>query len=396
MTTGIVANVRRLMVGNGLAQALQFLSILVLSRIYLPEDFGLLGQVQSVATAAAIVATLQLHLVIPLAVDAGQAREVARTTQTLCLLLAAVALPLASLLGFVPVAAVLLAALIGISNTFVSVLVYRGNFRKLSGFYVARATFLLISQVTLALLSVGHGLVWAAIVGEGFAALYLRVLLAGGGIAGLAGISLVAGVVRTWKSFSLYGTIQELASVAAFLSPLLWFANRFGDATGGQYAMASRLVWAPVVLVSGSLAQVLYHRYAQQPAEGSRWPGLGWPDSRLLIGAAAVCGTAFLLQEVFLKLLGQDWVLASQLIPLHVLWGCFFLFSIPSRVACRVMRLQRYQCAVDLMMLVLIAALFALPGMTPLEVMWALVALAAVQNGLLCLVAQVQLKRDRQ
>jgi hypothetical protein len=59
------------------------------------------------------------------------------------------------------------------------------------------------------------------------------------------------------------------------------------------------------------------------------------------------------------------------------------------------MQLQRYQCAVDLLMLASVAGLFALPG-TPLGLMWALVVLAAVQNGLLCLVAAVQLRRGRQ
>ena len=85
MNANALTHVRRLMAGNGLAQALQFLSILLLSRLYAPDDFGLLAQVQSIATFAAIVATLQMHLVVPLSGDGEQARRAAATAQTVCL-----------------------------------------------------------------------------------------------------------------------------------------------------------------------------------------------------------------------------------------------------------------------------------------------------------------------
>lgn len=392
---GILGHVRRLMIGNGLAQSLQFLSILLLSRIYQPADFGLLGMVQSIATVAAIVATLQMHLVIPLSTGQEQAGEVARTTQTLCLLLAAVSLPVAAWLGFVPVVAVLMGTLVGLSNTYVCVLVFRGQFRQLSAFYVARAVLVVILQVAFALLAVPDGLLWAAIGGEGLAALCLRRLLLSRETRGWAGLATIGRLVRAWKSFSLYGTVQELASVAAFYSPLLWYASRISEAVGGQYAMASRLVWAPVVLISSSISQVLYHRYARLPRDGQPWPGLGWPSPLLLAAAILACLAAFMLQDFFHLMLGPAWGLASKLLPLHLVWGCLFLFSIPFRVACRVLHLQRYQCAVDMVMVAAVAVLFMVPGPSPMGLMWALVALAAVQNGLLCLAAAMQLKRDR-
>lgn len=48
---GIVAT------GNIFAQAIQLGALLILSRIYLPDDFGALAQVQSLATILAILAT---------------------------------------------------------------------------------------------------------------------------------------------------------------------------------------------------------------------------------------------------------------------------------------------------------------------------------------------------
>lgn len=52
----MIGNIQKLVLGNGLGQGLQLLALLVFSRIYLPGDFGLLAQVQSIATLACIVA----------------------------------------------------------------------------------------------------------------------------------------------------------------------------------------------------------------------------------------------------------------------------------------------------------------------------------------------------
>ncbi|MFP5467295.1 MAG: translocase, partial [Gammaproteobacteria bacterium] len=67
-------HIKKLLLGNGLAQAIQLLSLLVLSRLYTPSDFGLLAQVQAIATFSTIVATLQVHLAIPLSKSDTEAR----------------------------------------------------------------------------------------------------------------------------------------------------------------------------------------------------------------------------------------------------------------------------------------------------------------------------------
>ena len=69
--------------------------------------------------------------------------------------------------------------------------------------------------------------------------------------------------------------------------------------------------------------------------------------------------------------------------PLHLLWGAVFLLSTPFRVACRVLHLQKYQLAIDSMMLGAIWLVFDLSNLGPLATMWVLVLIAAAQNALL-------------
>jgi teichuronic acid exporter len=370
------------MVGNGLAQGLQLASLLVLSRLYLPSDFGLLGQVQSIATLACIVATLQLHLTIPLTSTPEKARVAAETVQLICLSMFLLALPVALYLGKIFSFAVVLALFLGLANTYTSFLVANGSFGRMSKFYVTRALLIIGLQLAFSGLSIRDGLVWAVVLAEGMAALYLR--LAHFGTASKIRIQMAGALKMVFdlKAFSFYGTVQELMSVCAFYAPLLLFTSKFGDATGGHYAMASRLVWAPVVLVSSSMAQVLYHQFGKQPPviPVSVYKSIFGP--RFAFVLATTCALAFGLQDVFLMALGAQWELASRMMPLLLLWGATFLLSTPFRVACRVLQLQRLQLLIDAAMLATVWVLFTYSSMTPLLTMWALVATAAIQNSL--------------
>jgi O-antigen/teichoic acid export membrane protein len=186
-----------------------------------------------------------------------------------------------------------------------------------------------------------------------------------------------------FKAFSLFGTLQELISVSAFYSPMILFVRHFDKDIGGQYAMANRLVWAPVILLSGSLTQVLYHRYANElPSKETKLFKL-LPNWKLVSFSLLVCGVSFYLKPIFLFILGKQWGLASNMLPLILLWGVVFFLSTPFRVLCRVMQLQKYQLSIDLGMLIAILALFELTSFSPISLMIGLVTIAATQNFLL-------------
>jgi len=384
----VFAQIKKLLLGNGLAQGLQLGSLLVLSRIYAPADFGLLAQVQSVATLLAIAATLQLHLVVPLTSDEAQARACVVSVEFICLALLCLAAVPALLHGAHLPYAIVLAACIGLSNTYNGYLVYSGSFGQLSAFYVARAVIVIAFQLLLAAAHVPHGLVWAAIAGELCAALYLRQAKVG-----LKGLPVVNpaeawSLARKFRAFSVFGTLQELTSASAFYAPLILFATTFGKDVGGQYAMTNRLVWAPVVLVSGSLAQVLYHRLGKNPPTSMK---ILLPPRQLLLSIGAVsalAGLSFLLERPTQWALGPQWALAGEFVPPMVISGCAFLMSIPFRVTCRVLHLQRLQLTLDVLLLASIYAVFASGATTPLQTMWILAALSGAQAVLLSLIAR--------
>lgn len=390
----MLGHIRKVLLGNATAQGLQFLATMVLSRIYAPSDFGVLAQVQSIATLAAVVSTLQLHLVIPLSKSDDEARATTESVQTLCIVLGLLGVLPAIFLGPVPTFAMVIAPLLGLANTYNCFLVFKGSFGKLGGFYVVRAILIVTVQIGFAQLSIGSGLLWGVIVGELLSALYLRVTQVGS-LRELRFEPRKALALATEKrAFSVFGTLQELIAVAAFYAPLLLFADQFGEDIGGQYAMANRLAWAPVVLLSSSVAQVLYHKLGKSipPAPGEPLPRIA-PSAGVVALVAVGCAVCFLLPELFLLILGDQWGLASQLLPLQLLWGGFFLLATPYRVANRALHLQKVQLAIDLIMLVAIVLLFLLTALPALQTMWLLVALAFLQSVAQVVTAQRGLRR---
>lgn len=380
--------IKKLLLGNGLAQALQFASLVILSRIYMPTDFGFLAQVQSAATLLAIGATLQLHLTISLSRSAEDARAAVKHVESVCLILLAVAAVPALALGAHFPFAVVLAAFLGLSNTYNGYLVFSGSFGQLSAFYVARAMAIIACQILLAVAEVPDGLVWAALAGEACAAGYLRAARVK--LWTWPGLDLGKAwqFVKSHPSFSLFGTLQELASASAFYAPLILFAHVHGQAVAGQYAMANRLVWAPVVLVSGSLAQVLHHRFGRQPP--SRMSEV-FPPKRLwttLPALAAIGALSFLLQGPVNWALGPAWGMASEMIPFMVLSGCAFMVSIPFRIACRVLHLQKWQLMQDLAVLLAVSALLSNPALSPVAGMKGLALLSCAQTLVLCVIVR--------
>lgn len=388
------SSIGKLLLGNGLAQLIQFSSILIFSRMYTPGDFGVLGQVQSYATVAAILCTLQLHLSIPLAVTNHDAKRVVSVIVSVCYGLVALGMPIALALGRVYVFALAVAMFVGLANTFNGYLIFGGKFGNISRFYIFRSIAIVALQALLGAMRVADGLVWGAVVGEGMTAVYLAFVSESPILPGAHfNFRSIVPVIRERRSFALFGTMQELVSVSAFYAPLFFFAQYFGDAVVGQYAMASRLVWAPIILVTGSLAQVLYHEFGQKwagkkvPIGFLKLPHIGYYP--LLIAAPAAC---FFLRDVVVIVLGAKWRTAADMLPLVVSWGAVFVVSTPARVICRMMRQQKLHLIIDVGMLVGIAVVFFLNGSSPVRTMSGIVGIALVQNISMILIALVAIK----
>lgn len=351
-------HIKKLLLGNGLAQAIQLMSLLALSRLYPPSDFGVLAHVQAIATFSTIVATLQLHLATPLSQSEDEARTLTSHTQSIALLFTLALLIPALLLGRIETYSLWLTLAIALINTYSGYLIYRGEFSAISRFYVTRASLVVLFQLLFAFLDVEDALILSTLLAETLAALYLMKVGLNHRPALCPKPRLLLKSARQHKPFSLYGTSQELVSVTAFYAPLIYFGVYFDPTTAGQYAMASRLVWAPTVLISRNIAQVAYHASAQSKTIQIEKIRKFLINQKTLASLPLILISIYYSEHVAKFALGSDWLLAGEIIPTIAIWALFFLIATPFRVLYRTLKLQKLLLAFDCALLAAITAAF--------------------------------------
>ncbi|OWQ46209.1 hypothetical protein CDL60_16570 [Roseateles noduli] len=388
----MLAQIKKLMLGNGLAQAIQFAGIPVLSRLYEPTSFAPLYQAQALATILAIFATLQLHLALPQARDEAEAARWSKAVIALCMAICVILAPFAYVLFHNPWAVVLTLCL-GVTNTIVNFQLYHERFSAIAFFQLTRALCIVAAQISLQALFHLDDLLMATLAAE---CLVTLVFLVRAGLRWPTPKDLRVGVelARQRPNFSVFGTLHEATSSAVFFAPLFLFSHFFSNATGAQFAMANRLVWAPVVLLSASAAQVTYQRFCRHTPQ-TLWDTLkdylresrrhaAWGVLALIMAMTAAPAIVHLV-------LGRNWEVAGAMTPPLLLWGAAFLGSIPFRSACRALSLQRLQLMVEVATGLAFVVVFLCHSSSAVGTLWTIAALAVAQNVALAWIVKLRI-----
>lgn len=383
----------KLMSGNGAGQAIQFFSLVVLSRIYDPGSFGDLAQIQSVATIFVIFMTMQLHLSMPLKKNEDEVRVATGTIELIACLWFVILFMGSIIVGQFNLATLIIALTLAFSNTYIANMAYGGNFGRISKYYLFRALGIVVSQIVLSFTSTINGLVWGVIIGELIGMAYLALGIYGSGLRPQVNFSAAIHMIKHLRAFTLYGTMQELISVLAFYLPLFLFSYKYGDGIGGQYAMANRIVWAPVVLFSGSFALVLSRVFSNSSSANILAKIRHYLNIKTIAGLLVFAGLSFFCEKLYVFALGKQWELAAKFITLQLICGIFFIFSTPFRVLCRLMFLQKIQLTIDFFVIAFLAFIFYTVDASPVFLMWSLLVVYFLQNFLLSTLVLKRLKK---
>ncbi|WP_435248250.1 lipopolysaccharide biosynthesis protein [Vibrio sp. nBUS_14] len=385
-------NILKLLSGNGLAQAIQLFALYFFSKLYSAEDFSSLSVAQSFGAIGAVIMTLQLHLLIPLSKDNDQARcryvNVLQLSVILFVFLLPIFLFLNEQLSFGWVIAFSISQ-INIATLYFS---FKEDFSFISKFYILRALIIVIFQGGLYLTNVSDGLLIGAILGE---LLLVILLIYKIGEFKLFPISKnIVNEISYHRSFSLYGSVQEILSIAAFYLPLYFLVYKYGELVSGNYAVSSRLIWGPAVLVSSSVANVLYAKFGQWC---NREIATFLSDRKIIMLAIPIIVTSILifkLDSLYLLLLGDEWTLGVKMFPWVILWAMFFIMSTPYRILFRRLGKQKIQFKIELASLVLFYPVLILLNINALSALICMCLFGIFQQLLLAGVAFNFLRRS--
>lgn len=316
------------------AQVIMVLAAPVLTRLYTPQDFGLLAVFAALLSIVVVVASLRYELAIPLPHDDREAAALLVLSLLIVFAVAALsAIPillyrhaitrllnmpgLADYLYLVP-----LGTLVAGTYNILSYWTLRmKEFTPLAKTKVSQS----IASVSIQLGGASIGpvaLLLGQVAGQamGLFSLGLRVLRHRWPVVRSVTLSDIAGVAYRYRKFPLFSTWGGLFNTAGAQLPPMMFAALFSPAAAGIYILANHVLSMPMQLLGKEITKVFFSGAAQAHREGrlqllvarihDRLAHIGMPPILVLIIAGP---------EIFRQVFGPEWreagVFAQWLAP---------------------------------------------------------------------------------
>lgn len=152
------------------------------------------------------------------------------------------------------------------------------------------------------------------------------------------------GLAIEYYDFPLYRAPQVFLNAFSKNLPLLVLATFFGPVSVGFFVIGRRVLSIPSQLISQSIGRVLYPRVSEAAHKGEN---LRYLILRATIGLIAVgiipFGICFLFgPQVFSFVFGEDWIRAGEYARWLSIWLFFVFINKPSVVAIPVLKIQKW------------------------------------------------------
>ncbi|WP_167670800.1 lipopolysaccharide biosynthesis protein [Allopusillimonas ginsengisoli] len=324
-------NVVTLMTGTTLAQALPIALSPLLSRLYAPDDFGVLGLYMAVCAILSVLAAGRYEIAILQPKDDNEAANIAALSVVITLgtaialwlvilcfwdgILAASNSPeLGRWLYLLP-ASVLLTGLYQILNYWNN---RQKRFKQLAVSRAVQSAGAVGTQCALGFQhGAGNGLIAGFVIGQVCGLLSLgraNLKSARDAWQAVSAKGIRSAGVR-YKKFPLFSSWGALLDTAALQMPLLVIAQMFGATITGLFSFAFRVLTVPLNLISGSIAQVLFQRVAELHNDNPSV--LGRYLLRIFLLLCCVSALPILLftlfgREIFTVVFGEAWAPAGD------------------------------------------------------------------------------------
>ncbi|MBE0447462.1 MAG: oligosaccharide flippase family protein [Actinobacteria bacterium] len=328
-------NVAVLAGGTALAQGLTVLASPILTRLYKPEDFGILAVYASILSILLVVASWRYEMAIPLPED----EVIAANLMALALLvllgmsfatgvgvwlfsndimLWPNASPLGVYLWLLPI------SLFGAGGY--QILNYwavrKGSFARIARTKLNQSIGSIITQLSLGLLHFGPlGLLAGQMIGQASGTMTLAKLARRKDSEALKKISFsgIRWAANRYRRFPMITSGSAVLNSLGLQAPVLLLTAFYGPQVVGWFAFAQRVTSMPLNLVGQSLAQVYFGEAAQLAREDPRrlrMRFLGISRRLLLIGAGPVIFLGLAGEQLFSLIFGNQWQEAGLYVQL--------------------------------------------------------------------------------
>jgi len=359
------------MLGTVVAQIIGLAISPLISRLFTPSDFGVLGSFNAVLSVVAAFVTLQYSQALMLPKHDEEASNVfAISILSVCIvsltglliaylfsdwLLGVLKAPQSRwLLWFLPLSIFVA----GINQSFQAWCVRRKAFTKTASSQMIRAGSVGSLQIISGLLHHGSGgLITSSIAANGIASVNLSRQIFGEDKMLLKksfNLMQISRQAKKYRDFPLYSATQNAINALSQGLPVLLLAHFYGIAVAGAYAFGLRLLQVPMQFVLTALRQVLFQRASEIHNNGGCLLPLFVKITSGLFGIACIPSLVLFIwaPEVFSWAFGAEWYTAGVYARWLILWLVVLFSNVPSVLFARILRQQRSLFFFELIVLI--------------------------------------------
>ncbi len=354
-------NVAVLISGTAGAQAITMLFSPVITRVYGPEAFGLLGAFLSAVAIANPVAALTYPIAIVLPKEDSDAKLLGFLSTIMAVIVAIIlslvlALKGRYILSLIQAEAIVqYIQLIPVMMLFTAFLQIAEQYSiRLKLFHVnAKAT--IIQSIVTGIVKVGGGILNPAavlLIGITTAGKALHAVLMFLGIRKnrktektvfeMPDINRMIQLAGTYRDFPLFRAPQYSINALSQNLPLLMLAAFFGPSSAGFFAICARVLAMPVQLIGKSVADVIYPRFSEAVNKKESITHMLLKSTAMLAAVGLIpFGIVFASGPwLFGFVFGQEWTTAGEYARWLSLWFLLGLMIRPSIAAIPVLKMQ--------------------------------------------------------
>lgn len=346
---GSIKSIGVLILGAAISQIIPIVASPILSRIYSPESFGVLGTLISIAGTISVIGSLKYELAIVLPPNEKKRASLVVLSFFVLALFSLITLfsvitakdffsnlifgnsTYSNYLFFVPFFIFLLGALniifqflssekkfsdisiIKINTTF-----FANVFNVSAGLFSSRTILLVIGQII--------GLTSGACY---YVVKYKDKLLS---LFNLSSINRVLVVAKEYKKFPFFTAPQHFLNSASQSVPIIMLTTFFGIGITGFYIMSIRFLQLPAQLISESIRPVLYKKMAEKinREEAISQLVIKYTVSLFAIAIIPSIIFGFWAEELFVFFLGSNWVMTGKISIILMPWIVLTFMNPPS------------------------------------------------------------------
>ncbi len=314
--------------GVGVSQILLLIATPFLTRLYTPEDFGLLAIVTGSVSVLAVLSSLRYAQALPIAVSDQERNHILALCNSITLVMALIIVVavwifglalgvgrgqsrFADVIWLIPIGFVA----VGLQNTYRLLCLSRKRFPLVALSQILKTITTIGTQFSLFWLG-GFGVALGFVVGFGVSSLVLvfPVWMEFYKKRPEASWQGIRDVAYRYRDFAIYSSWAGLISNISQYLPYFVFPIYFEPAGAGFFLLANRTVFAPISLVVRTTADVFIPYAAEARKSGS----LGDLVTKLIKNLATLAAIPVVIlvaisPQVFLAVFGEGWELSGTL-----------------------------------------------------------------------------------